>query len=1713
MRRLLCSVLALSFFSACAAEVDGPEPQMAGTPDDLVTDPGFVCNEAHPQEGTWITLDGEAFSPLVVDAIASEADHDAQLPIITLILREGAAGEEVESSSFVLESPLGTEDGQVRWIDDGTMMFRITDDLELPEGVYDIEVENPNGRIATEFEAFGVIDRPELHRAIPEMTCVAQGERQVVLEGKNFLVRGSEDEVPTVRLEGEEVEVVESSDCRELHATFGNHQLCQELTVRLDEQQFEAGVYDVWVENFAPAGCPSSPEDDGVTITVNDPPQVDSISPTPVCSEQIAYEAMEVDGQEFITVELDGETIYPTVAIGDEVYEAVDALGCEGVESASALGAQRCTQLLIDVEADDLAVQVDEGVTHEDLAVVVTNPDPVGCHSTQDEVLTAMPPPSVEVVAPDPMCTAQYDNEVVVEGHGFAIIDGLTPVVHVGAQSYPVEQEALEGCTEIERPQVETWSCQRLTISVAEQDLGVDRHDVRVENPETAGCTSTEESTVQVVAPPTVEAIEPRPLCAAQEERTLAIFGAGFLDIDGALPQIAIGEEELDATDVEDCEPVEVDDDTREVFSCETVIVDVAGGLLDADTHEVVVTNPEGAQCNSVELLEVQTVPPPEITSVNPRALCTNEETTQFSVEGEHFYEVGGEAPTVMFDGNAFQTAASGCAPAEQGDDVQVCTSLAFEVDPQQISDDIHRMVAVNPDPIGCESAESDPLVLAGPPQLVTTDPVGVCSGDTLDPEMTLMGTFVHEPGGEQPVVTMGGIETTVESFDDCVSTDVGAYTLDSCSEMETIVPESLRDQGFEITVEAAEPVACGMDSIVIEEYPTPTITAVIPERICQDGGSLQVTGTDLHPDANYFLGGMPASDVDYHSDQSVTVSFGGPISPGMVEFEVVNPGDCSTTYSEDIRVTEGPVPLFVDPPATFDGMTTQVTIYAAGLHGGSIEVVELVHPDGTATALEIEVDDERPHIVQAVVPEGMLDDTEDSVDFGIRLRDDISCGREASDLLTITSELTVAVEAIEPAFGGTGEATGVEIYADDDPDPGMVQFEAVPRAYLNPSNLEDEDEEGMLATEIRSLQFIDETELNGIVPSGLPVGIYDLIVVNPDGAIGVLAESYEVTEELPPRIDGVSPGSWSNQESELTVDVEGANFRENLEVEVFCQAPDEELQEDQMTNPASISVVDVEDESIELEVDVTNIAHLDVCFMRVTNEDGTFGEYAPITVTNPGGNFVEFNAGTEFEIARRGPTAFSGVPSPMRHYLYVIGGDDGTSQDSAFTSGEFARLDRFGMPQEWNELPYHLPSGRTFADGVRIDDFLYLVGGYDAEEGAPTDEVLRAQVLDPLDAPEIVSIDILLDEALEGGGGLDSELEAGTYYYRVSAVYTSDDPANPGGESLASEPQPLTLPLEGLAVTISWEPPEHINHDIDYYRVYRSVEANDPYGGESLIATVDAPDTSYEDTGTDEPAVGVHPLPVGSLGTWKHVATLERERTAAGVTSAQNPNNPDQHFIYVVAGEGIDDEGDSVELDDYEFVTVDVGGPRQQLVADGTIGLHDGDPMTLPAGRTDLRAGTASESNASSVSDVPPQVFTIGGQSSGDNDRNLYVTSVTHDGHLEEWTQLSITVRLNNPRIGHGGDIINDQMVVAGGRDGTPDDTAAHARLQCDTLVGTCPPATLGNWSSLSNVEMEPRIFMGQEAFRGFWYLAGGLDGNLEATNTVDFSVAGGAP
>jgi hypothetical protein len=448
----------------------------------------------------------------------------------------------------------------------------------------------------------------------------------------------------------------------------------------------------------------------------------------------------------------------------------------------------------------------------------------------------------------------------------------------------------------------------------------------------------------------------------------------------------------------------------------------------------------------------------------------------------------------------------------------------------------------------------------------------------------------------------------------------------------------------------------------------------------------------------------------------------------------------------------------------------------------------------------------------------------------------------------------------------------------------------------------------GTVARALESVGFIDGNRLTGVVGSGLPAGVYDLILVNPSGGVGLLEDAFTVTESAPPVIDFVAPGSVVNSGPQ-TVNASGSGF--SMPTATWrCRPPGGAEMELAGTVSAST------DASADVVLPAAGLASQTVCVLRLTNEDGSFDEFSAIAVTAPSANLTNTRATASMVTPRAGHALVTGRATRQARFLHALGGDMGTAA-TALASSESASVDSFGELGAWFEQPNGLPGPITMGGAVTIGRYLYLAGGTDGT--ASLSSVYRAQVLDPADAPDVTDISV--------ERGMGAGLGSGIWYYRVSALMPAGHPTNPGGETLASDPLVINLPdglPDTLLITVLWSEVA----GAESYRIYRSPTPDLGSGSELLLATVPAGARSYRDDGATVPS-GQSPLPIGAHGTWAAMPSLGTARQAFGIGVARDPADDAIHYIYAVGG-----RSGSTRLASYEYLTVTVGADGEHTVS-----------------------------------------------------------------------------------------------------------------------------------------------------------------------------------
>jgi hypothetical protein len=662
---------------------------------------------------------------------------------------------------------------------------------------------------------------------------------------------------------------------------------------------------------------------------------------------------------------------------------------------------------------------------------------------------------------------------------------------------------------------------------------------------------------------------------------------------------------------------------------------------------------------------------------------------------------------------------------------------------------------------------------------------------------------------------------------------------------------------------------------------------------------------------------------------------------------------------------------------------------------------------------------------------------------------------------LKVVDQATVVLTSIDPPFGWVGAPTAVTITAAG----GLLP---TPRVYLNPHTAAA----ASVATALSSVAFVSATQVTAIVPKGLDPAAdpYDVIVVNPDGTVGVLtmpmSALYRSEVNPPPVVDGISPGSVPTSGAP-PVTISGANFRMPT-VTFTCNGAAPFTATITSSNATTIVV--------DIATQIAGVGSPNVCTIRVTDgDDMTYGDFSALAVSNPSGNLSAPMMGTQLPVARRAPSLVGGQATRAARFLYVIGGDSGMSS-GALDSVVTTTADEKGTGAAWFTQRYALNAKRTLAGAATLGRYIYIAGGNDGT--GPVKTVERAIVLDPTLAPTINDVDIVPGMGMGLGGGI--------WYYRVAALMDPNDPDNPGGEALPSDETTLQIPdlAQKLQITLTWSA---VTGAVGY-RIYRSPQAGLISGQEQMIADVMGANTiTYTDKGAMADATQPPPLVQGSTGKWRVLPAMSTNRESPGVVFGTDPSNPNQHYLYATLGL------DTAALGTYEFLPVTVGANSSQTFGAWTAGAH-----VSAQPRYQHMAYSASDANASFVPANTNYIYLGGGTANGTSSLMvLEAGQVSTGGDLGTFGAAGTTIK----SFGSGAAVAANYLYTFG-------DDAPSGSIRAGQIVSGGAPA-LANFNNNGGGLLTPRYLPGCALQGALIYLAGGSNaGKNSATTSVEWMV-----
>lgn len=733
-----------------------------------------------------------------------------------------------------------------------------------------------------------------------------------------------------------------------------------------------------------------------------------------------------------------------------------------------------------------------------------------------------------------------------------------------------------------------------------------------------------------------------------------------------------------------------------------------------------------------------------------------------------------------------------------------------------------------------------------------------------------------------------------------------------------------------------------------------------------------------------------------------------------------------------------------------------------------------------------------------------------------------------------VLSDLRLGALRIDPRFGYRNQNTTITVY--NAPVGNQQAFSGgAPQLTIHAPLRSDPSV--IVAIPLRRESYVSANAITAVVPtcSGLdsapasaadcPNGIvaggpYAVSVRDPSGATGTIPASagFVVLFDPAPQIQSISPPAVDTQglTGAEVLTISGEHFGENAvpqivaqlgsgnllvcDLPLVLQAGTNELQANLPTSVPSDGCAEYDPAGAQVATSTGFSLTEGQYLIRVQNgSDIAYSDFSALVVRNPSADPESAGAlATRLSTARADFRLVQGRDDLGSHFLYAVGGSDGSA---VLASVEVAPVTPFGdlggdcssgtcRFRILDRTP--LPEGRSGHGAFSYTDstgtsWLYVVGG--SSGPATLDGTLRAQILRAADAPD-------LTEPEPAAGTLPQ----GTWYYRVAAVMAGDDPVNPGGETLASDEQPHTVPAEQGGAALRWR----CVPGAASYRVYRTAEANAASGGGVLLTTLAAqaacsgdplPDETFTDDGSLT-AGSERPLPPGALGQWVAQAPLRQDRAQAGLERVGD-------ILYVAggycaveetAGDGLDCPADNATLATVERAGIDPAtGALGAFEAAGTLNtarrrLH----LTL----ANADAAPAHFSSSTPDNRADAWLVAVGGRSATTTlTTNVFeVAQVVEDGAAIATPAFTVASYAGTQGF-HGGwaYVVANQLV------GTAANSTNNLSSKADDVcVGQCTAAgsfagTLNN-TKITAYTAGLRYLNGNLLFRAFIYVAGGF-------------------
>ena len=477
--------------------------------------------------------------------------------------------------------------------------------------------------------------------------------------------------------------------------------------------------------------------------------------------------------------------------------------------------------------------------------VHVQNPD--GQQAVAEEALTIVAPPVFESVDPLMVCVDGRSQNFWAYGEGFLVGDTSSSLQmndeDTGFTLTPVTEE---DCVELNGATTQSI-CTSLEFTLEDGSLEPGMHQSWLTNPDPASCSTIQPMDIEAVSRPHLDEVIANFECVQQGEQRVILNGTDFIVLaDGTTPMVAFGDYEARADEMHGCEPLL---GAAQAQTCTQMELVLPEDVQDPGVYAISVTNPAPVDCVSSEVVELELLPRPVITTLDSQIECVDQGDQTISVEGTGFLRLtDGTTPTAEVGTDVYGTVLDNCTPLTGPQGGETCTSMTFVL-PQDSAVGVQDVTIVNPNSSECISEEDIKIEIVPQPMLDTLD-AQLESIDQVGQDLHVVGSgFVILADGTQPVVTLSGNLVLNPAFSNCTPLN-GQLGGETCTDIDfTLAQDELAVSIYELTVTNPEPIDCFSEELLgLELISQPHVNGVSQDLSCldQETQTIVLEGTDF---------------------------------------------------------------------------------------------------------------------------------------------------------------------------------------------------------------------------------------------------------------------------------------------------------------------------------------------------------------------------------------------------------------------------------------------------------------------------------------------------------------------------------------------------------------------------------------------------------------------------------------------------------------------------------------------------------------------------------------------------------------------------------------------------------------------------------------------------------------------------------------------------